>query len=63
MGLIGELPHIAVWGIPFGIAVALLMSAMLCSYAFLYERYGTHNLVTLQGLGSGLPRFRGSLRS
>lgn len=58
-GLIGELPHIAVWGIPFGIAVALLMSAMLCSYAFLYERYGTHNLVTLQGLGSGLPRFRG----
>jgi hypothetical protein len=58
-GLIGELTQIAVWGIPFGIAVALLMSAMLCSYAFLYERYGIHNLITLQGLGSGLPRFRG----
>ncbi|HNP31621.1 MAG TPA: hypothetical protein PKK23_21420, partial [Nitrospirales bacterium] len=55
----GELTHIAVWGIPFGIAVALLMSGMLCSYAFLRERYGTHNLITLQGLGSGLPRFRG----
>ena len=58
-GLIGEFTHVAVWGIPFGIAVALLMSAMLCSYAFLHERYGVHNLTTLQGLGSGLPRFRG----
>lgn len=58
-GLIGEFTHIAVWGMPFGIAVALLMSAMLCSYAFLQERYGAHNLTTLQGLGSGLPRFRG----
>ncbi len=58
-GLIGEFTHISVWGIPFGIAVALLISAMLCSYAFLHERFGAHNLTTLQGLGSGLPRFRG----
>jgi hypothetical protein len=58
-GLSDEFPHMAVWGPPFGIAVALLMSAMLCSFAFLHERYGAHNLTTLQGLGSGLPRFRG----
>ncbi|MGD9850655.1 MAG: hypothetical protein AB7T38_05265 [Nitrospirales bacterium] len=58
-GLIGEFTHISVWGIPFGISMALLISAMLFSYAFLHERYGAHNLTTLQGLGSGLPRFRG----
>lgn len=58
-GLIGEFTHISAWGIPFGISLALLISAMLFSYAFLHERYGAHNLATLQGLGSGLPRFRG----
>ncbi|MCA9421283.1 MAG: hypothetical protein KC592_09700, partial [Nitrospira sp.] len=59
-GLLATFSHVAVWGVPYGIAVALLMSAMLQSFAFLHERYGTHNLVTLQGLGSGLPRFRGA---
>jgi hypothetical protein len=58
-GLVDEFPHIAAWGIPFGIAVALLMNAMLLSFAFFHERYGAQNLATLQGLGSGLPRFRG----
>jgi len=58
-GLIDVFTHIAAWGIPFGIAVALLMSAMFYSYVFLHERYGAHNLITLQGLGAGLPRFRG----
>lgn len=58
-GLSGEFSHIAEWGIPFGMAVALLMSALLCAYAFLHERYGAHHLNTLQGLGAGLPRFRG----
>ena len=59
-GLLTTFSHVAVWGVPYGIAVALLMSAMLQSFAFLHERYGTHNLATLQGLGSGLPRFRGA---
>ncbi|HNP60873.1 MAG TPA: hypothetical protein PKM72_08545 [Nitrospirales bacterium] len=58
-GLSGEFSHIAEWGLPFGMAVALLMSALLCAYAFLHERYGAHPLNTLQGLGAGLPRFRG----
>ncbi|MDR4482170.1 MAG: hypothetical protein R3B95_02775 [Nitrospirales bacterium] len=58
-GMSETFPHMAEWGPSFGMAVALLMSALLCSYAFLHERFGAHNLTTLQGLGSGLPRFRG----
>lgn len=58
-GLSDEFSHMAKWVLPFGMAVALLMSALLCAYAFLHERYGAHPLNTLQGLGAGLPRFRG----
>ncbi|MGE0474317.1 MAG: hypothetical protein AB7P17_11850 [Nitrospirales bacterium] len=58
-GLMAEFSSLSHWGLPFGTAVGLLMSASLFSYALLYERYGKHNLLTLQGLGSGLPRFRG----
>jgi len=57
-GLIDEFTQLTTWGIPFGIAVALFMTAILFSFAFLQERYGAHSLTTLQGLGAGLPRFR-----
>jgi hypothetical protein len=58
-GLVDEFSQVAAWGIPFGIAVALLTSAMWLAFAFLHERYGAHSLATLHGLGSGMPRFRG----
>ncbi len=44
------------WGIPFGIAVGFVMSGLLGVYAFLQQRYGSHELGKFPGLGSPMPR-------
>jgi NADH:ubiquinone oxidoreductase subunit 4 (subunit M) len=44
------------WGIQFGMAVALIMSGLFGVYAFLQQRYGSHELGKFPGLASSMPR-------
>ena len=44
------------WGIQFGMAVAFVMSGLFAVYAFLQQRYGSHELGKFPGLASSMPR-------
>lgn len=57
-GFISIFGSLANWAIPFGLAIEFLLGALLLAYSFLCHRYGKHGLNSLQGLGSGMPRFR-----
>lgn len=45
------------WGIPFGVALALIMSGISLAFSFIQKRYGWHTLGKLPGLASPMPRF------
>lgn len=44
------------WGIPFGITVALVTNGLFVAYAFVQERYGSHDVGNLPGLATPMPR-------
>ena len=44
------------WGIPFGLAVAFVMSGLGGVYAFIQQRYGSHELGKFPGLAISMPR-------
>ena len=44
------------WGISFGIAVAFVLSGLLGVFAFLQQRYGSHEIGKFPGLASTMPR-------
>ena len=46
------------WVFLTGLGIGFLVGALLLAYSFLYQRYGIHEWIGLQGLGSGMPRFR-----
>ncbi len=57
-GLLTFMGVLAYWTIPFGLAIGFILGALLLGYSYLCQRYGPHGLKSLQGLGSGMPRFR-----
>ena len=56
--LLSLLGVLANWTIPFGLAIGFVLGALLLGYSYVCQRYGPHGLRSLQGLGSGMPRFR-----
>ena len=56
--LLSLLGVLANWTIPFGLAIGFVLGALLLGYSYVCQRYGPHGLKSLQGLGSGMPRFR-----
>jgi len=55
-GLFQVFSNFSHWGIPFGVAVAFLMSALCIAFSFVRHRYGWHALGTFSGLASPMPR-------
>ena len=55
-GLLQVFTSFPEWGIPFGITLALLMSGISLSFAFVQNRYGWKNIGNLPGLLSTMPR-------
>lgn len=55
-GLTTIFSSFAEWGIPFGITVGLVMNGLFVAYAFVQQRYGSHNIGNLPGLASPMPR-------
>jgi NADH:ubiquinone oxidoreductase subunit 4 (subunit M) len=55
-GLANVFSNFSQWGIQFGIAVALVISGLFITFAFVQHRYGYHSLGTLPGLASSMPR-------
>jgi len=56
-GLLDVFPSFSIWGIPFGIAVAFVMSSLCITYSFVQHRYGWQIFGKLPGLASTMPRF------
>jgi NADH-quinone oxidoreductase subunit M len=56
-GLLDVFPNFPRWGIPFGIAVALVMGGLCIAFSFVRLRYGWHTFGKLPGLASPMPRF------
>ncbi len=44
------------WLIPFGVTIALVMTALLVAYSCIQQRFGSHTIGTLTGLASVMPR-------
>ena len=44
------------WLIPFGVTIALVMTALLVTYHCIQERFGSHTIGTLPGLALVMPR-------
>ena len=55
--LLDVFPDFPGWGIPFGISVALVMCGLCITFSCVRQRYGWHNLGSLPGLASTMPRF------
>ena len=56
--LLSILGVFATWTLPFGLAIGFVLGALLLGYSYVCQRFGPHGLKSLQGLGSGMPRFR-----
>ena len=56
-GLLDVFPNFPGWGLPFGIAMAYVMSALCIAFSFVRQRYGWHTIGKLPGLASSMPRF------
>lgn len=56
-GLLDVFPSFSRWGIPFGIAVAFVMSGLCIAFSFVRQRYGWQTFGKLPGLASPMPRF------
>jgi len=56
-GLLDVFPNFPRWGIPFGLAVALVMGGLCIAFSFVRLRYGWHTFGKLPGLASPMPRF------
>ncbi len=56
-GLLDVFSSFPEWGIPFGVAVALLMGGVILAFSFVRQRYGWNILGKLPGLASPMPRF------
>ena len=48
--------NFSTWGIEFGMAIAFVMSGLFGVYAFLQQRYGSHELGKIPGLAVSMPR-------
>jgi NADH:ubiquinone oxidoreductase subunit 4 (subunit M) len=44
------------WLIPFGLTIALVMTALLVTYSCIQQRFGSHTIGTLPGLALVMPR-------
>lgn len=44
------------WLVPFGVTIALVMTALLVAYSCIQQRYGSHAIGTLPGLALVMPR-------
>ena len=44
------------WLIPFGLTIALIMTALLVTYHYIQQRFGTHTVGSLPGLALVMPR-------
>jgi hypothetical protein len=56
-GLIDIFASYPKWGIPFGVALALVMSGISLAFSFIQQRYGWMILGKLPGLTAPMPRF------
>lgn len=56
-GLTNVFFNFSQWAMPFGTAVALVMSGLLLVFSYVQHRYGPHLLGTLPGLASPMPLF------
>jgi hypothetical protein len=56
-GLLDVFPSFPRWGIPFGMAVAFVMSGLCIAFSFVRHRYGWQIFGKLPGLASPMPRF------
>lgn len=57
-GLLPLFSPLVNWVFPTGLGIGFLFGALLLAHSFLCQRHGTHEWKSLQGLGSGMPRFR-----
>ena len=44
------------WLIPFGVTIALVMTALMVAYSCIQQRFGSHAIGTLPGLALAMPR-------
>ncbi|CAI2717556.1 putative partial NADH-quinone oxidoreductase, subunit M [Nitrospina watsonii] len=56
-GLLDIFSSFSRWGIPFGVAVALVMGGVSLAFSFVRQRYGWQTIGKLPGLASPMPRF------
>ena len=55
-GLTAVFSSFSQWLIPFGLAIALVMTALLVAYHSIQQRFGSHAIGTLPGLALVMPR-------
>lgn len=56
-GLLDVFSSFSRWGIPFGVALALVMGGVSLAFSFVRQRYGWQIIGKLPGLASPMPRF------